>query len=128
VVVLVAFLPFVRSPKHYDGARILAAPFTWPDGCEPGSYSKSIRMSRACFVPSNSISRDWRIAHGVEIRHWSKVRPLFYRVGNDAIAPICDNWNEYCSVEIVYRDIFIADEAMPTNPSGWRTIERGHRP
>jgi hypothetical protein len=112
------------TTKPYDGRRIAAAAFVWPAGCPARGYEPGNRLPRACFDRFQELSPEWARAHRLKIHQTARTSYYsYYRLGNDAVSPLCIAWEKSCTISWVYRGLFVVDPTVTNSTSmGWRTL------
>jgi len=114
--------------RRYDGARIAAGPFRWPDGCSPRRYRPGDRLPEPCFDRFQKISSKWASAHHLRVRQGRRSYYNYYRIGNDAVSPLCLVWQDSCTIGWAYRGLFVVDESISGETSAdWRTVAPAKR-
>lgn len=115
--------------KPYDGARIAASDFQWPTGCDPRTFGPGDRLPKACFDRFQKISSKWAGEHHLKIRQARRSYYSYYRLGNDAVSPLCVVWEDSCTISWLYRGMFVTDPHIAdTTSAGWRTLAPGEMP
>jgi len=92
----------------FQNPHIKAAPYVWPSGCEQKHYVKGSGYGS---ISGSCATRRYYLGGG-RIRRRNKrlqrLTPEFYRVGNDAVAIIC-NFSQ-CAPHYVYYNVFYQDD------------------
>jgi len=133
VMLFVAFLAglvgALTPAERYDGSRIAGGSFPWPEGCQPRDYRSSNRLPKACFDRFQKISYDWIVAHGLKLDSRRRGKTTYYRLGNDAVNPLCAAWEESCTIKVSYTALFVVDSKVAgTTSADWRTLPLGEEP
>ena len=113
----------------FDGSKIAAGTFRWPEGCEQRRYRSGDSLPHACFDRFQRISSKWAKAHHMKVRQTKKSSWYsYYRLGDDAVEKFCVVWEDDCRAGNVYQSVFLTDSRIfdPTS-SGWQTIPRARR-
>ena len=127
---LLAFLAGIvgvlTPSKRYDGASIASGPFPWPKDCPSRDYRSGDRLPKACFDRFQRISHDWIVAHGLKLDGSRRGKTTYYRLGNDAVDPLCVVWEKSCTIMAIYPGLFVVDRRVAsTTSAGWRTLQPG---
>jgi hypothetical protein len=106
IIGIIVIMKIMPERVAFVNPKIVAQPFVWPEGCEKKQYEEEMPVHREC------ISELYNIGDG---RKWgwksSSKLSSYYRVGNDAIFPIC---NDNCKVLLIIKDVFITDIRLVT--------------
>ena|SRR5436190_2886276 len=124
LVVISSIYGTLHPEPPYDGSKIVAGRFAWPEGCPHRDFRPGDRLPHSCFDRFQKISPKWARAHHLKVRRSSKSSSRsYYRVGNDAVEDFCIVWEDDCLAGNVYRSVFITDpRILDTTSYGWRTI------
>jgi len=127
LIVVSGIFRVLNPDPGYDGTKIAAGAFPWPEGCPEDAYRPGRRLPHACFDRFQKISPKWAAAHHMKIRHSSRSSWYsYYRVGDDAVEDFCIAWEDDCHVGNIYRSLFVTDPHIAETTSyGWKTILPG---
>jgi len=115
--------------KAYDGALIAASEYHWPEGCEVRVYRPGDRLPKACFSLFQKISSRWAGDHHLKITQARRSYYSYYRLGNDAVSPLCVVGQDTCTISWLYRELFVPDPSiLDASSSAWRTVPAGEKP
>ena len=126
--IAIAVVRLVSSPSNYDGSKIAAGTFPWPDGCQPRRYERGVRLPKPCFDRFQKLSHSWIKSHGLKLDRNGRGKTTYHRIGNDAVDGMCVAWENSCTIQMLYPDMFVVDPRIAdTTSSAWRTMAPGEK-
>lgn len=120
--VATAFTKLNEAP--FDGTKIAAGTFPWPQGCQQRRYLTGEQLPHSCFDRFQKVSPKWANEHHFKVRRSRRASWYsYYRLGDDAVEKFCVAWEKDCRVGNVYQSVFVTDPRISDMTSaGWGTV------